>query len=174
MIDPTINAGTVAGGTMPNSSSQSGQHHPSPPPKSAPIVLVVDDCEDIREALARLLRSDGYTPAQAADGGEALTYLRETIPALIITDLSMPGMDGIELVHHIRHDARTRAVPIIMFSATGGSAVEQAHAAGVQGYVLKESMDWAKLRQDILRLAGPGIRDHHPPAVISARARDAS
>lgn len=137
------------------------------------LVLVVDDSEDIREALARLLRSEGYSPVGAADAFEALAFVATTRPALIITDLAMPGMDGIALVKRLKSEDHTSRIPVIMFSASGGPVVDAAMAAGVDAYVLKASMDWAKLRLDVLRLAGPGVAPPVMPRVPPAVAKDA-
>ncbi len=62
---------------------------------------------------------------QAADGQEALALLAASIPALIITDITLPGIDGFELIRQIRGNASMRAIPVICLSGHGGRAHEQ-------------------------------------------------
>ena len=64
-------------------------------------ILVVDDETDARFALVELLREEGYSVEAAADGFKALGRLPEFVPDLVLTDLKMPGMDGIELLGKI-------------------------------------------------------------------------
>src|SRR5687767_12386712 len=61
-------------------------------------ILIVDDEANARTALAELLRDEGYSVETAADGFKALPKLEEFSPALVLTDLKMPGMDGLELM----------------------------------------------------------------------------
>ena len=65
-------------------------------------ILVVDDDPSIREALGLLLVSAGYDVAMADDGVSALSYFSRTIPDLILADLNIPHMSGIELISHVR------------------------------------------------------------------------
>ena len=62
---------------------------------------------------------------QAADGQEALALVAASIPALIITDITLPGMDGFELIRQIRGNVSMRAIPVICLSGHGGRAHEQ-------------------------------------------------
>lgn len=79
-------------------------------------ILVVDDEETIREVLRRYLEREGFRVQEAADGFEALDAIREAAPDLIVLDLMLPGIDGLSLTQHIRHD---RHIPIIMLTAKG-------------------------------------------------------
>jgi two-component system, cell cycle response regulator DivK len=74
---------------------------------------------------------DTFDVIQAGDGQEALALIATSIPALIITDFTLPGIDGFELIRQIRSDASTRDIPVICLSGHGGRAHEQrAHEAG--------------------------------------------
>ena len=66
-----------------------------------------------------------FQVVQASDGAEALALMRERPPALLITDLSLPGMDGFEMIRLMREDPRLRSVPVICLSGYGGHAHEQ-------------------------------------------------
>ena len=84
--------------------------------EQAKRILVVDDEPVVTEVLERYLRKDGFDVAIAADGGEALRIAGEWAPDLIILDLMLPVMDGLEVCRRIRHQSR---VPIIMVTAKG-------------------------------------------------------
>ena len=69
---------------------------PHPPSSSAPYCLIVDDEPRLRQVMAHLMRSDGFQCLEAADGLEALTLLETTPVILVLSDLRMPRMDGVE------------------------------------------------------------------------------
>src|SRR5208283_2394242 len=72
------------------------------PQGSKPQILIVDDEPDIRENLGILLMSAGYDVVAAEDGVSAVSHLTRTVPNLILTDLNMPQMSGVELISHVR------------------------------------------------------------------------
>ena len=81
-------------------------------------LLVVEDVPNVLELLEVTLRFKGYPVVTARDGLEALEKVAEERPALIITDILMPKMDGYALVHNLRKDPLTRQIPVIFVSAT--------------------------------------------------------
>jgi CheY-like chemotaxis protein len=81
-------------------------------------ILVVEDVPNVLELLEVTLRFKGYPVVTARNGQEALDCIMRERPALIITDILMPKMDGYALAHSIRKDVRTRQIPIIFLSAT--------------------------------------------------------
>src|SRR5579884_911613 len=92
-------------------------------------ILVVDDEANARTALAELLRDEGYAVETAADGFKALPKLEEFAPDLLLTDLKMPGMDGIDLMRKSR-EADPQLAVVVM---TAYGAVETAVTAMRQG-----------------------------------------
>ncbi len=84
-----------------------------------PTVLVVDDEPIVREVVVRYLEREGYRTLEAADGIRAQALLREQTPSLVVLDLMLPGVDGLELCRWIR--ARSE-VPVIMLTARGEEA----------------------------------------------------
>ena len=80
-------------------------------------VLVVDDSLTVRRASQRLLERHGYAVGLARDGVEALAYVRNTQPALILLDIEMPRMDGFELLATLRDDERWRDIPVVMITS---------------------------------------------------------
>lgn len=83
--------------------------------REAPLLLVVDDEDDARIFLSSLLLSEGYRVASFQDGLEALRYLARARPDLVITDVRMPGLDGLELLEKIREAAP--GTPVLAWSA---------------------------------------------------------
>ena len=104
-----------------------------PPAKSN--ILVVDDEPQITRVLKTTLSTQGYAVRTACDGDEAVQLLKEWTPDLVITDLRMPNMGGLELCRHIR--ARSR-IPIIVLSVKGEEQIKvEALDAGADDYVTK-------------------------------------
>ena len=98
-------------------------------------ILVVDDEPQITRVLKTTLSSQGYGIRTASDGEEALHAMSEWPPDLIVTDLRMPNMDGLELCREVR---RTSQVPIIVLSVKGEDSIKvQALDAGADDYVTK-------------------------------------
>jgi twitching motility two-component system response regulator PilH len=80
-------------------------------------VLIVDDSETILNFLRMVLESEHYEVDTASDGVEGLAKAQQTLPDVIITDSIMPGMDGFALLHALRADPTTEAVPVIMLTS---------------------------------------------------------
>lgn len=103
--------------------------------------LIVDDSSVMRKIIERALRQAGLTIAsvfEASSGLEALEVLRQQRVNLILSDINMPNMDGIELLTKIKEDAEIRTVPILMVTTEGNQArVMQALQLGAAGYVRK-------------------------------------
>ena len=98
-------------------------------------ILVVDDEPQITRVLKTTLSSQGYGIRTASDGEEALQAMSEWPPDLIVTDLRMPNMDGLELCREVR---KTSQVPIIVLSVKGEDSIKvQALDAGADDYVTK-------------------------------------
>ena len=80
-------------------------------------VLVVDDSETVVNFLRMVLESQQYEVDTASDGNEGLAKAHQSLPDLIITDSIMPGMDGFSLLHALRANPATEAVPVIMLTS---------------------------------------------------------
>ena len=104
---------------------------------AAARILLADDNTDMRDYVRRLLQ-DQYEVIAVADGQEALDWCRNGLPDLVITDIMMPRLDGVELLRALRSDPRTETVPVIMLSARAGeeSRLEGLHA-GADDYLVK-------------------------------------
>ncbi|MCX6944621.1 MAG: response regulator, partial [Opitutales bacterium] len=82
-----------------------------------PKILVVDDEPDALEVLGCKLREAGYTPLFAADGLKALAVVRAERPALVVLDLMLPELDGLEVCKLMRRDPATAGIPVLMLTA---------------------------------------------------------
>ena len=103
----------------------------------AKTILTVDDSASMRQAIAFSLRAAGYDVVEAIDGADAVGKLNLPIQ-MVITDLNMPRMDGIELIKHIRTQSPKRAVPIVMLTTESQPAKkEAARAAGATAWIVK-------------------------------------
>jgi two-component system chemotaxis response regulator CheY len=106
-----------------------------------PDVLVVDDSAAIRKILQRVLRQTGMaikTIHEAGDGQEALEILKIHSPALVLTDINMPKMDGLQFLAAVKASDRWRDIPVVMITTEGGEAkVGEAVKLGAAGYVRK-------------------------------------
>lgn len=104
----------------------------------AETVLVIDDQEFNRQTLSRLLRRTGYKITSAASGEEALETLQSSLPDLILLDIFMTGMTGIEVCRHLKADARLAPVPVIFLSAAADkNLIVEAMECGGVDYVTK-------------------------------------
>ncbi len=110
-------------------------------------VLVVDDSPLTRELLVSLLESVGYQILQAADGALALDLLGREAVDIVVTDLEMPNVDGLELTRRLKSHATWRALPVVIVT-TRGSEVDRRRGmdAGADGYVTKGDL----VRQDLV------------------------
>jgi two-component system, OmpR family, KDP operon response regulator KdpE len=119
-------------------------------------ILVVDDEAQITRVLKTTLSGHGYGIRTAADGEEALQIMKDWSPDLIMTDLRMPNMDGLELCRRVRAQSRT---PIIVLSVKGEEAIKvEALDAGADDYVTKPfSVNelLARIRATLRRASAP-------------------
>ncbi len=135
----------------------------SPPIPGPPArVLVADDNADMRDYLARLLRSAGYDVDVVADGRQALDGIRAILPDLVVSDVMMPRMDGLALVTALRSDPRTAAVPVLLLSARAGqeASIEGLHA-GADDYLVKPFAAAELLARVRANVELARLRNHH-------------
>ncbi|HOZ48959.1 MAG TPA: response regulator transcription factor [Candidatus Hydrogenedentes bacterium] len=85
-------------------------------------ILIVEDDEDILELVAYNLEKEGYSTRKATTGEKALSSVRENTPGLILLDLMLPELDGLEVCRRLKRDDRTEPIPIIMLTAKGEEA----------------------------------------------------
>jgi PAS domain S-box-containing protein len=155
------------------------------------VVLVVDDDEATRSALEKLLREDGFATSTAADGGAALAEARRRLPDVVITDLRVPRLHGVELCERL-HELDAELPVIVMTGHSNMDVVMGCLRAGAEDYLIKplqhDAVLWCveralsrraeKIRRDALhrelteRLLLDGIREHeHAEREAAQRAQ---
>jgi CheY-like chemotaxis protein len=103
-----------------------------------PVVVVAEDDEDILRLVATRLERDGYEVVQTRDGAQALGAVRERRPALALLDISMPALDGLEVLARIRGDEQLAGIRVVLLTAMAQEQdVRRAFEAGADGYVRK-------------------------------------
>jgi two-component system cell cycle response regulator DivK len=85
---------------------------------SAPLILIVEDDPNSRKLLRDVLGTVGYETLEAETAEEGIRLARESVPALILMDIRLPGISGIEALRHLRDDARTRAIPVVAVTSS--------------------------------------------------------
>jgi CheY-like chemotaxis protein len=93
-------------------------------------ILVVDDSDDTREMMAKLLELEAFTVVTAEDGSAGLDIAGAELPDLIITDINMPNLNGIEMIKQLRKRAGFGKVPIMAITAYGNGVAKEALEAG--------------------------------------------
>ncbi len=109
-------------------------------------VLVVDDHSDIRLIYSRILRDAGYDVQSARDGSEALQQVEKLPPDLILLDVFMPVMNGVEFLEHLRHKSTHQSIPVVLMSAVPDNPeVVYARELGVSKFLRKGEFDMSDL-----------------------------
>ncbi len=101
-------------------------------------ILNVDDSASIRQLVSFTLQKEGYQTIEAVDGQDALAKLKARAVDMVITDLNMPNMDGIELIEALRSDAAFKFMPIVMLTTESAATKKEAgKQAGATGWIVK-------------------------------------
>ena len=106
------------------------------PSNDEPPVLVADDDPDVRIMLRTLLELDGHEVIEAQDGDEAWLLIVENGPSVVVADIQMPGLDGLQLCRKIRESKLSSGTKVIVYTA-GMATPEDARKAGCDEYFLK-------------------------------------
>jgi CheY-like chemotaxis protein len=117
-----------------------------------PFVLVVDDETRIADTLALILRSKDYEAEAAYDGAAALQICRTRLPDLIISDVVMPGMSGIELAITVSHEFPSSKILLFSGQAATEQMMQQAHSAGHTFELLAKPVHPVQLIQKVKSL----------------------
>jgi CheY-like chemotaxis protein len=119
-------------------------------------ILIVDDEPQACQILSRLIRHLGHETAWRTGGAAALSYVDESPVDLVILDVMMPGMDGMEVLRRLRGDPKTAKMRIVMFSAVADrNFIDEAIRKGANDYWVKASFDFGQLKDRLDDLLPP-------------------
>ena len=141
----------------------------------AETILCVDDEEHVLKVLRTFLERSGYTVRLARDGVQALQSVQEEVPDLVLTDVNMPNLDGLQLARHLRGGRGTAHVPILMLSALNeADQVLSGYSEGADDYVAKPvelAILHAKIESLLKRRGAPQAGDSSGRVVLFLRAK---
>jgi CheY-like chemotaxis protein len=120
-------------------------------------ILVVEDEPDSREFLSTLLKLEGYTVVTANDGLEGIEKVETDHPDIILSDICMPNMDGIDMVRTLRKSPKHKRIPIVMLSAFGSGNLTSAINAGANE-AMRKPVHAELLLQYITKWIGETLR----------------
>lgn len=104
----------------------------------AKVIMTADDSASVRQMVGFTLKDAGYDVVEAKDGQDALNKLTGSGVNMLITDLNMPNMDGIELIKQVRSQQQFKFIPIIMLTTESQAEMKQkGKAAGATGWIVK-------------------------------------
>lgn len=146
---------------------------PNPEPASAIRVLVIDDDRAVCDVVLHILRRSGFEAVGAYDAGTGMTLARESRPDLIVLDVKMPEVDGLEVLSRLKQDAATKDIAVVAFT---GLMIEDASLRfqGFDDVILKPIMAAELVERliSVLRAKSPGRGDdEQPSARLSAMWR---
>ena len=125
-------------------------------------ILIVDDEPQACAMMARLVKHFGHESVCRTGGQEALDYVRASPVDLLILDVMMPGMDGMQVLRHLRADPQTASLPVVMFSAVADrNFIDDALRKGATDYWIKASFDFKMLKERLEQLM-PGTDELAP------------
>jgi CheY-like chemotaxis protein len=116
--------------------------------------MVVDDAELTRDTLTRVLRREGYSTVPACSGQEALDTLNKDreLPDLILLDINMPEVDGLELLEKLHDHPQWRALPVIMLTAAADThTIHRAEQLGAKQYMVKAAFSLHEMLHHVKR-----------------------
>ncbi len=110
----------------------------TPPDERRPTVIVLDDDADALMTVEHTLEIRGFDVSTYTDEGEALERIRTEPPDLLILDITMPGIGGLEICQQLKADEQTRTIPILIFTADPSREnVQEAISSGADGFIAK-------------------------------------
>ena len=103
-------------------------------------ILVVDDEVGIRELLSEILRDEGYRVALAENAAQARAWRKQARPDLVLLDIGLPKLDGLDVLSQIKSDAALKDIPVVIFStSTAAASLQTAYERQANSYVVKPS-----------------------------------
>lgn len=127
--------------------------------------MVIEDDIDLMRLLSHTLKSAGFNVIQAYGGEDALRKVKSHKPDLIVTDLAMPKMSGVEVIHHVKTDAETKHIPCVAVTAfTWDHIAQSANQAGCDSFISKPFTSVRLLQEVAKYVPLPGKLPSRPAA----------
>ena len=112
--------------------------------KSEMKILLVEDSRFLRAAIERSLQKAGYEVTTAADGREVLLAARSSLPALVLLDMMLPGLEGTCVLKELKEDASTSHIPVVVLTGLSQKNETKLKKAGAAGFIEKSALDLEK------------------------------
>ena len=123
---------------------------------NATKILIVEDDLFIRELYERQLVLAGYQVATAADGPEGLTKINEFQPNLLLLDIMLPQMNGLDLLKTIKANEQTKGIPVILLTNLGqDSVIKEGFSLGADGYLIKSAYTPDQIIEEVKKFLSP-------------------
>ncbi len=120
---------------------------------SAKRILLVEDDRFLRRACEGSLRQRGFTVFPAVDGEEGLRLAQTEVPDLILLDMLMPKLPGLDTLRALKADARTRAIPVLVLSnSSRDGLLREAMDLGAVGYLIKSNISLQELAEQVAQI----------------------
>lgn len=117
-------------------------------------VMVVEDADLVRQTLTRLLAREGFETLAAHDGREALDLLRDNTPDVILLDVNMPEMDGIQLLEALHSSPTWQALPVVMLTSRGDThTIRRAMQLGAKEFLVKATFSINEMLDSVKKYA---------------------
>lgn len=126
-------------------------------------ILIVEDDPLMSRLYSKVFQIEGYDVLTAPDGEEGLSEIHKDIPTLILLDVMMPKMNGLELLEKLKSDPATRKIPVIMLTNLAGTAdAEKAISLGAVKYIVKSEYDPKQIVEMVKEILLGYTRDSVP------------
>jgi CheY-like chemotaxis protein len=122
------------------------------------LILIVEDDVETRQFYTYVFLGEGFRTDQAHNGLQAFEKAVDDVPDLILTDIAVPGIDGIELCRRLRADERTRRIPVLAITGYGDRQYENRARRAGANHVLSKPCSADTLAAEARRLLAPGSR----------------
>ena len=137
------------------------------------VVLVIDDEPEVRRVLASLLHKNGFQPVTAGDGAEGLETFRDIQPDLVLSDIRMPRLDGIEVCRRLKSNTESRLTPVILITGGGSDEKLEGIEAGADDFLSKpiDEVELLARVRSLMRLKSYTDELERAEAVLFSMAR---
>jgi CheY-like chemotaxis protein len=122
-------------------------------------ILLVEDSKFLRLATERALARAGYEVSSACDGDEALRLAREKLPDLILLDMLLPGMSGLDVLKMLKKDARTKGIAVVVMTGMSRKNAARLQQDGAMGFLEKSALELEKGSGKLLAAVGELVKD---------------